>query len=306
MKLRIFICTFIILLFLPQCLFAFTGLVLPFYSDPPGDMAYFEKLLKNREFEKASLELAIHIVLNNDSDSGRAFTLLGMALYGQGNGEQAAQVFDLASKSDKLLSDVLALYKIKSFQLAQKPDSVISAIDEFNTQFSSSFYANNLSQIRAESLENLKQHSKAANAFLLIAGPNPESLSYSKYRIKAANCFLMTGDTAKAKTAIVEILFETKPGRYTSQALDLYFKLFKNAGPKLTMTGYQWYKDNEYQFAAPVLKSALNQMSSTLNDAEQIYELRTKYAYALYRIHHNDQSLKQYNILIDQTGCKPC
>ena len=302
MKLRILICAFCLLLFLPQSIFAFTGLVLPFYDESPREMADFERLLKNREFEKASLELAFHIVLNStDPGIGRAFTLLGMALYGQGNGEQAAPVFALASKSDNLLADVSALYRIKSLELAQKPDLVILAIDDFNNQFNSSFYnfGDNLDETRADNLDKTGRSLEAGNAFLILAGSNPESSEYSKYRIKAANCFLKAKETAKAKTAVVETLFEAEPGRYTSQALELYFKLYKKAGPKLVMVGYKWYEDRHYRFAAPVLGDALKQMLAVKSDPGEVYELRTKYAYALFSIHDNIESLKQYDILIE-------
>ncbi len=303
MKIKIPLYTLFFLLVFCQRAFGFTGLVLPFYNETPLDLSVYEKLLDDKEYERASLELSIFIILNSGAKNiGRASTLLGMALYKQGKGRQAAQAFELSTEMDKELSDIAAIYRIRSLELAGEPELVVKAIDEFHNKYGTSYYTNDHGEIRAKSLSELNRHKEAGEAFLSLAGTSTNSSHYSKYRVKAAKSFLKSNDLDKAKRVVTEILFETEPNRHTKAALDLYFKLFKRAGPRLSAEVANWYKERHYRYCAPVFKDILKQMTLGKSAPGEIYEIRTRYAYSLYRIHANKESLLEYDLLINDAA----
>lgn len=278
---------------------AVTGLALPFYAGPVLDLAQIEQVLALKDYEQAALGATFYIMQNSDkTDIGRAFTLLGMALLKSDQPESAAKVFSVAAKSDDELNDLAAFYRILALEQAGDPTKTLEAIDQFFTDFPGTRFRDRLFQIRAGLLSGKGKYRDAAIAYLSLGDLPAQMNDYSKYRILAAQNYIDAKEIDSARKTLLEVLLNAPAGRFTLKALSLYDSISDKWNSAIYKSGIKWAEEGSYRQAVPILKKLLEVKTGRKAPKSELIELKSDLAYALFRIHGNEEGLKLYNELI--------
>lgn len=276
-----------------------TGLALPFNLGESSNLSQLEKILSKKNYEQAALGLTFYIMQNPEkADLGRAFTLLGVALLNSSHPESAAKVFEVASQTDDELKDLAAYYRIIAFEKAGHVEKALLSIDKYFSDYPDSRFRNRLFETRARLLSKSGKFRDAATAYLSLGDLPPSMVGFSKFRISAAYNYLDAKDIESARKTILEILQKSPPGRFTLKALDIYQTISDEWDPKVHQAGLEWYKQGVYRQAIPVLENLLKQSIGKKVSDEKLIELKSKLAYAQFRIHGNEEGLELYNELI--------